>query len=86
MQIFVNFPKTQEEIKLFVNNLAIVKAELILKSVENIDESEEVKDKVLKKIIEILNKDSVIQFNFYLINVHEVRVASETLIVFKLVF
>ena len=60
MQIFVNFPKTQEEIKLFVNNLAIVKAELILKSVENIDESEEVKDKVLKKIIEILNKDSVI--------------------------
>ena len=60
MQIFINLPKTQEEIKLFVNNLAIVKAELILKSVENIDESEEVKDKVLKKIIEILNKDSVI--------------------------
>ena len=63
MQIFVNLPKTEEEIKLFKNNLAIVKAELILKNVENIDESEEVKDKVLKKILEILDekvKDSVI--------------------------
>lgn len=63
MQAFVNYPETEEETKKFLDNLAIFKAKLLLKSIENINAKDEVKDMVLEKVLEILDdkpKDSVI--------------------------
>ncbi len=58
MQVFVKFPETEEGINLFLNNIAIFKAKLLLKSIENINAKDEIKDKVLKKVLEILEEQS----------------------------
>ena len=63
MQVFVNYPTTEENIKIFLDNLATFKAELLLKSIENLNVSDKTKDEVLEKVLEILGdspKDSVI--------------------------
>ena len=63
MQVFVNYPETEETMKTFLDNLATFKAELLLKSIENLNVNDKVKDEVLEKVLEILDgrpKDSVI--------------------------
>ena len=63
MPIIINYPNTNKEMQLFLNNLAIFKAELLLKNIDNMNLNEDIKDKVLKKLLAILNdksKDSVI--------------------------
>ncbi len=58
MQIFVNYPTTNEGIKQLLDNLATFKAELLLKSIENLNIEDKVKDEVLEKVLEILNDRS----------------------------
>lgn len=63
LQVFVNYPETEVGKLKFLNNLAIFKAELLLKSIENINVKDEIKDEVLEKVLELLDdkpKDSVI--------------------------
>ncbi len=55
MQVFVNYPKEEEKIKYFLDNLATFKLKLLLKSIENLNASDKTKEEVLKKVIEILN-------------------------------
>lgn len=58
MQVFVNYPKEEEKIKYFLDNLATFKLKLLLKSIENLNASDKTKEEVLKKVIEILNSKS----------------------------
>lgn len=63
MQVYLNYPKANEEVKLLLNNLAIVKSNLILKSIDNLSVDAKIKDKVFEKVLEILSsspKDDVI--------------------------
>ncbi len=53
MAVIVNFPKEDEK-DTFLNNLALFKAELLIKTLENISISAADKEKVFKKILEIL--------------------------------
>ena len=55
MQIFINYPMTDEGIKQLLDNLAIFKAKLMLKSIENLSVEDKLKDEVLEKVLEILN-------------------------------
>lgn len=55
MQVFVNYPKTEKGKKELLNNLAKFKAELLLKSIDNLKVSDKVKDKVFEKVLEILD-------------------------------
>lgn len=55
MQIFINYPTTDEGIKQLLDNLAIFKAKLMLKSIENLNVEDKLKDEVLEKVLEILN-------------------------------
>lgn len=55
MQVFVNYPKTDGEIKQLLDNLATFKAKLLLKSIENLNVEDKVKDEVLEKVLEILS-------------------------------
>lgn len=55
MQVFVNYPKEEEKIKYFLDNLATFKLKLLLKSIENLNASDKTKEEVLKRVIEILN-------------------------------
>ena len=55
MQVFVNYPKEEEKVKYFLDNLATFKLKLLLKSIENLNASDKTKEEVLKKVIEILN-------------------------------
>ncbi len=55
MQVFINYPTTDEEIKQLLDNLATFKAKLLLKSIENLNVEDKVKDEVLEKVLEILN-------------------------------
>lgn len=55
MKVFVNYPETAEGKKIFLDNLATFKAELLLKGIEDIKTSDEVKEKVLDKVLEILS-------------------------------
>lgn len=55
MQVFINYPTTDEEIKQLSDNLATFKAKLLLKSIENLNVEDKVKDEVLEKVLEILN-------------------------------
>lgn len=59
MQVFVNYPKEEEKIKHFLDNLATFKLKLLLKSIENLNASDKTKEEVLKKVIEILNSKSI---------------------------
>lgn len=58
LQVFVNYPKEEEKIKYFLDNLATFKLKLLLKSIENLNASDKTKEEVLKKVIEILNSKS----------------------------
>ena len=53
MEILVNI-RNKEELN---KNLALFKANLILQSIKNLNETKEVKEKVLIKVLEILDKD-----------------------------
>lgn len=55
MQIFINYPTTDEGIKQLLDNLAIFKAKLMLKSIENLSVEDKLKDELLEKVLEILN-------------------------------
>ena len=54
MQVFVNYPTTEEGAKLFLDNLAIFKAKLLLKSIENLKIDDKSKDEILDTVFEIL--------------------------------
>lgn len=54
MQVFVNYPTTEEGAKLFLDNLAIFKANLLLRSIENLNIDDKAKDEILDAIFEIL--------------------------------
>ena len=56
MQVFVNYPTTEEGAKLFLDNLAIFKAKLLLRSIENLNIDENARGESLS--IEILGKIS----------------------------
>ena len=56
MQVFVNYPETEEGINKLINNLATFKAELFLKSIDNLNIEDKVKDEVLEKVLEILSE------------------------------
>lgn len=63
LQVFVNYPEIEATTKIFLDNLATFKTELLLKSIENLDVSDKIKDEVLEKVLKILDdksKDSVI--------------------------
>lgn len=53
MQVYVNYPKAENE-ELLLNNLAIFKAKLILKSIEDLNVDDKTKEIVLEKVLEIL--------------------------------
>ena len=57
MKVFVNYPETDEGKKIFFDNLTTFKAELLLKGIEDIKAPDEVKEKVLYKVLEILSDD-----------------------------
>lgn len=54
MQVFVNYPTTEECAKLFLDNLAIFKAKLLLRSIENLNIDDKAKEEILDTIFEIL--------------------------------
>lgn len=54
MQVFVNYPTTEEDAKLFLDNLAIFKAKLLLRSIENLNIDDKTKEEILDTIFEIL--------------------------------
>lgn len=54
MQVLINYPKTEEGKEQLLDNLAMFRAKLILKSIDNLDISDKVKCEVLKKVLEIL--------------------------------
>lgn len=58
MQIYLNYPKANEEVKLLLKNLAIFKSNLILKSIDNLSVDAKIKDKVFEKVLEILSSSS----------------------------
>lgn len=58
MQVYLNYPKANEEFKLLLNNLAIFKSNLILKSIDNLSVDAKIKDKVFEKVLEILSSSS----------------------------
>ena len=55
MQVFVNYPITDEGIKVLSNNLATFKAKLLLKSIDDLDADDKTKNEVLVKVLEILD-------------------------------
>lgn len=58
LQVFVNYPTTEEGAKLFLDNLAIFKANLLLRSIENLNIDDKAKDEILDAIFEILENKS----------------------------
>lgn len=54
MQVFVNYPTTEEGAKHFLDNLAIFKAKLLLRSIENLNIDDKAKEEILDSIFEIL--------------------------------
>lgn len=55
LNVFVNYPTTDEGIKQLLDNLATFKAKLLLKSIRNLNVENKVKDEVLEKVFEILD-------------------------------
>lgn len=58
MQVFVNYPTTEEGAKHFLANLAIFKAKLLLRSIENLNIDDKAKEEILDSIFEILENKS----------------------------
>ena len=55
LNVFVNYPTTDEGIKQLLDNLATFKAKLLLKSIRNLNVENKIKDEVLEKVFEILD-------------------------------
>ena len=55
MRVYVRYPCTEKAKKLFSNNLAKFKSELILKGIDNLKISDKNKEKVLEIVLETLN-------------------------------
>lgn len=55
MKIFVNYPETDEGKKMFQDNLAMFKAKLMLKSIDNLKISDIAKEEIINKVLEILS-------------------------------
>lgn len=62
MQIHNIFPQTKEELSVLSNNIAIFKSELLLKSISNLNYNDNIKQKVLEKVLENLNDKSTNRF------------------------
>ncbi len=58
LQIYINYPKKDDAKELLLNNLAIFKAKLILKSIEDLNVDDKTKEIVLEKVLEILDNMS----------------------------
>lgn len=58
MQVFVNYPEKIEGQKLFLNNICLFKANVLIKSIQNLNVSDYIKDDILKKVFEILKDKS----------------------------
>lgn len=50
----MNYPKTEEGKKQLLDHLAMFRAKLILKSIDNLDMNDKIKCEVLKKVLELL--------------------------------
>ena len=55
MKVFIKYPYTKESQNIFLNNLAKFKAKLILKSIDSLKITDNNKDKVIEKVLDILN-------------------------------
>ncbi len=62
MQIHNIFPQTKEGLSVLSNNIAIFKSELLLKSISNLNYNDNIKQKVLEKVLENLNDKSTNRF------------------------
>ena len=58
LQVFIRYPTTEEGNKILLNNLVDFKVKLLLKSIENLNYNDKVKEEVLKKILDVLNSMS----------------------------
>lgn len=58
LQVFIRYPTTEEENKILLNNLVDFKVKLLLKSIENLNYNDKIKEEVLKKILDVLNSMS----------------------------
>lgn len=56
LKAFVNYPISEEGLKILKDNLATFKAKLMIKSIENLTLSNEIQMKVFAEVIEILNE------------------------------
>ena len=56
LKAFVNYPISEEGLKILKYNLATFKAKLMIKSIENLTLSNEIQMKVFAKVLEILNE------------------------------
>jgi len=56
LQVFTNYPETEEGVEILLNNLAIFKSELLLRRIENLNIDDKSKDEVLKKVLELLDE------------------------------
>lgn len=56
MKVFINYPQEDEK-KEFLENLALFKTDLLIKSIESVSDNDQIKYLVLKKVIELLNEE-----------------------------
>lgn len=56
MKAFINYPQENEK-KEFLENLALFKTDLLIKSIESVSDNDQIKYLVLKKVIELLNEE-----------------------------
>lgn len=57
MQVFTNYPQTEEGAEILLNNLAIFKSELLLRRIEKLNIDDKSKEEVLKKVFELLDDE-----------------------------
>lgn len=56
MKAFINYPQEDEK-KEFLENLALFKTDLLIKSIESVSDNDQIKYLVLKKVIDLLNEE-----------------------------
>lgn len=56
LKAFVNYPISEEGLKILKDNLATFKAKLMIKSIEKLTLSNEIQMKVFAEVLEILNE------------------------------
>ncbi len=59
MNVIINYPQTENGKETLLKNLATFKAELFFKSIEDLNVEDNIKEEVLKKVIEILEDKSI---------------------------